>query len=127
MIACSPVSRVFKPGGKFAFQEMSAGEEATIYFPLPWATDPADNFLISSDEMHALLGESGFVAECFEDASDMKLNSPPPIYYSGTTGPIGVRRQFIGKGRQRTTQSSVGKGVVCQGCVPVISQKIILA
>jgi sarcosine/dimethylglycine N-methyltransferase len=73
------VCRVLKPGGKFAFQEMSAGEEATTYFPLPWATDPADNFLISADEMHALLGESGFVAECFEDASDMILNSPPPV------------------------------------------------
>jgi sarcosine/dimethylglycine N-methyltransferase len=73
------VCRVLKPGGKFAFQEMSAGEEAIIYFPLPWATDPADNFLISSDEMHTLLGESGFVAECFEDASDMILNSPPPV------------------------------------------------
>jgi SAM-dependent methyltransferase len=72
------VCRVLKPGGKFAFQEMGAGEEETIYFPLPWATDPADNFLISPDEMHALLGESGLVAECFEDASDMILNSPPP-------------------------------------------------
>jgi len=35
--------------------------------------------LISADEMHALLGESGFVAECFEDASDMILNSPHPV------------------------------------------------
>jgi len=73
------VCRVLKRGGKFAFQEMSAGEEATIYFPLPWATNPADNFLISADEMHALLGDCGFVAECFEDASDMILNSPPPV------------------------------------------------
>jgi SAM-dependent methyltransferase len=78
------VNRVLKPGGKFAFQEMSAGEEASIYFPLPWATDPNDNFLIPADEMHALLGESGFTAECFEDASDMILNSPPPTSASTT-------------------------------------------
>jgi sarcosine/dimethylglycine N-methyltransferase len=70
------ICRVLKPGGRFAFQEMSAGEEPTIYFPLPWATDPADNFLVSAEEMHSLLGESGFVAETFEDASDMILNSP---------------------------------------------------
>jgi SAM-dependent methyltransferase len=78
------VCRVLKPGGKFAFQEMSAGEEATIHFPLPWATDPADNFLIPAEEMHALLGDCGFVAECFEDASDMILNSPPPTSSSTT-------------------------------------------
>jgi len=71
------VCRVLKPGGRFAFQEMSAGEEATSYFPLPWATDPADNFLISAEEMHSLLGESGFITETFEDASDTILNGPP--------------------------------------------------
>jgi len=74
----SEICRVLKPGGLFAFQEMSAGEQAAIYFPLPWASVPADNFLVTSDEMHALLGECGFVAECFEDASDMILSSPPP-------------------------------------------------
>lgn len=73
------INRVLKPGGKFAFQEMSAGKGEAIYFPLPWATDPADNFLIAADEMRALLGENRFVAECFEDASDMVLNSPPPV------------------------------------------------
>jgi sarcosine/dimethylglycine N-methyltransferase len=73
------IYRVLKPGGRFAFQEMSAGEEATIYFPLPWATEPADNILISSEEMHALLGECGLIAETFEDASDMILNSPSPV------------------------------------------------
>lgn len=71
------VCRVLKPGGKFAFQEMTAGKEATTYFPLPWATDSADNFLISADKMHAMLGECGFITECFEDASDMILNGPP--------------------------------------------------
>ena len=71
------ICRVLKPGGRFAFQEMSAGAEPATYFPLPWATDPADNFLVSAEEMHALLGECGFVAEAFEDVSDMILNSGP--------------------------------------------------
>ena len=73
------ICRVLKPGGRFAFQEMAAGEEPAIYFPLPWATDPADNFLVSVEEMQTLLGECGFVAETFEDASDMILNSPHPV------------------------------------------------
>ena len=40
------IYRVLKPGGRYAFQEMAAGKVETSYFPLPWATDPADNFLI---------------------------------------------------------------------------------
>ena len=70
----SEIYRVLKPGGRFAFQEMAAGKVAASYFPLPWASDPADNFLVTGDEMQSLLGESGFVAEVFEDTSDAHLN-----------------------------------------------------
>jgi SAM-dependent methyltransferase len=81
------VSRVLKPGGRFAFQEMAAGESVTTYFPLPWATVASDNFLISAEEMHSLLGECGFVAETFEDASDTILNSPPPVSAAPSMNP----------------------------------------
>jgi len=67
------VYRILKPGGRFAFQEMVAGDKAASYYPLPWATDPFDNHLIPVEEMNALLGDCGFVAEFFEDAS----NAPP--------------------------------------------------
>lgn len=68
------VCRVLKPSGRFAFQEMTAGDTDTTYFPLPWATDPADNLLVSMDEMHAMLGEGGFTAEYYEDVSDSQLS-----------------------------------------------------
>ena len=68
------VCRVLKPGGRFAFQEMTAGKADASYFPLPWATDTADNLLVSADEMHSLLGEGGLTAEYFEDVSDTQLN-----------------------------------------------------
>jgi len=70
----SEIWRVLKPDGRFAFQEMTAGLTPTSYFPLPWATEPADNFLISAEEMHTLLGETGFETEYFEDVSDTQLN-----------------------------------------------------
>ena len=68
------IYRVLKPDGRFAFQEIAAGESATSYFPLPWATDPADSFLVSAEEIRSLLGESGFIAELFEDVSDAHLS-----------------------------------------------------
>ncbi len=67
------IRRVLKPGGRFAFQEMAAGTAATCYFPLPWATDPADSCLVSAAAMQAMLVASGFVAESFEDTSDAHL------------------------------------------------------
>jgi ubiquinone/menaquinone biosynthesis C-methylase UbiE len=70
------VRRVLRPGGRFAFQEIAAGAAATAYFPLPWASDPADSSLISAAAFHALLGESGFVTEFFEDVSDAQMNPP---------------------------------------------------
>jgi len=71
------ICRVLEPGGRFAFQEMAAGETATSYFPLPWATDPADSCLVTAEEMRILLAESGFVAELFEDTSDAHLSGSP--------------------------------------------------
>lgn len=71
------VHRVLRPGGRFAFQEMAAGETASSYFPLPWATHPAENFLISAEEMLSVLDETGFVVDFFEDASNEQLSGPP--------------------------------------------------
>jgi SAM-dependent methyltransferase len=67
------VRRVLVPGGRFAFQEMAAGSAAPSRFPLPWATDPADSFLVSVDDMRAMLGGSGFVEERLEDTSEAHL------------------------------------------------------
>ena len=84
------VHRVLKPDGRFAFQEMAAGETATSYFPLPWATDPADSFLVSAKEMRSILGESGFVAELFEDTSDAHLSMTAANATPAAPGQLGL-------------------------------------
>lgn len=76
------IARVLKPGGRFAVQEVTAGQGATSYFPLPWASDPAHNFLISGDELQSILADFGFATEIFEDVSvsqfsTNKANSTP--------------------------------------------------
>lgn len=84
------ILRVLKPGGRYAFQEMAAGEVATSYFPLPWATDPRDNFLVSAGEMRALLGGCGFVEELFEDTSDTHLSRTAANATPAAQGQLGL-------------------------------------
>ncbi|MBK7902133.1 MAG: hypothetical protein IPJ97_03660 [Proteobacteria bacterium] len=49
---------------------------AATHFPLPWATDPADNSLVAAREMNAVLTQSGFESVYFADVSEEPL--PPP-------------------------------------------------
>jgi len=105
------IYRVLKPGGQFAFQEMSAGEVATSYFPLPWATHPADSYLISGEAICAILGENGFIAELFEDTSDAHLNmasvttAPSPltlgVYVDNLAEKAGNARRSLQEGQIR--------------------------
>jgi SAM-dependent methyltransferase len=84
------IARVLKPGGLFAFQEMAAGTAATSYFPLPWATEPTDSFLISADEMRSLLGTCGFSTELFEDTSDTHLSRTSAHANPAAPGQLGL-------------------------------------
>jgi len=77
-------------GCRVAFQEMAAGTTATSYFPLPWATDPADNFLVSVEEMRSLLGESGFITELLEDTSDAHLKGATANATPAASGQLGL-------------------------------------
>jgi len=84
------IARVLRPGGRYAFQEMIAGAAGSPHFPLPWATDPADNFLVSAGEMHALLGACGLVAELFEDTSDTHLSRSAANATPAAAGQLGL-------------------------------------
>jgi sarcosine/dimethylglycine N-methyltransferase len=67
------IYRVLKPGGRYAFQEIAAGKTAPSYFPVPWASAPADSFLVTIEEMRSILAERGFITGLLEDASDVQL------------------------------------------------------
>lgn len=74
------VARVLRPEGRFAFQELVSGSAPVAYFPLPWATDPADSFLAAADDVRAMLVARGFILQYLEDATAAHLGSPdaPP-------------------------------------------------
>jgi len=105
------IHRILRPGGRFAFQEMAAGEVALSYFPLPWATDPGDSFLVSTEEMQSVLGESGFIAEIFEDTSQAHLSRttgdsvPSPltlgVYVDNLAQKAGNARRSLQEGQIR--------------------------
>jgi len=81
------IHRVLGPGGRFAFQELAAGDAPVSYFPLPWATDPADSFLATVEAMRSMLGETGFVVEVFEDTSQVHLASSAA---AGASSPLSL-------------------------------------
>ncbi len=70
------IYRVLKPGGRFAFQEMLAGKTECSRYPLPWASEPGENALISAGQLDSLLLGCGFEKVHFADESDEPL--PPP-------------------------------------------------
>jgi SAM-dependent methyltransferase len=105
------ICRALNSGGRYAFQEMAAGEAPTSYFPLPWATDPADSCLVSTEEMRSILEESGFVVELFEDTSDAHLSrstegsAPSPltlgVYVDNLAQKAGNARRSLQEGQIR--------------------------
>ena len=104
------IRRVLKTGGRYAFQEMAAGKTATSYFPLPWASDPADSFLAPADTTRATLGECGFAAEVFEDTSDAHLRQPADaapnslslaVFVDNLAQKVGNARRSLEEGQTR--------------------------
>jgi ubiquinone/menaquinone biosynthesis C-methylase UbiE len=84
------IARVLKPGGRYAFQEMTAGNLPTSYFPLPWATEPGENFLVSAEQMHALLRAGGFSDILFEDTSEVHMSRTAANAVPAASGQLGL-------------------------------------
>lgn len=113
------IRRVLAPGGRYALQEMAAGDAATSYFPLPWASDQADSFLVSVDEMRAMLAESGFVVEVLEDTSDEHLrrtaadtSAPSPLTLGVYVDDL-AQKAVNARRSQQEGQLRLVRGVFC--------------
>ena len=84
------IARALKPGGLYVFQEVTAGPEPTAYFPLPWATEPADSHLASADEIGRLLAERGLHADRLEDVSDADFSTSVANHTPAAAGNLGL-------------------------------------
>ena len=54
------VTRVLKNGGRFVYYDILSNDHLPVQYPVPWAPDESISFLITAQQLHALLNEAGF-------------------------------------------------------------------
>ena len=102
------VRRVLRPGGRFLFQEVVAGDAGEPYFPVPWAEKASGSFLVSGEELHKLIGAAGLADEAFEDIREVELARPPA---GAPQGPLTVGAWVDDMGtKQRNARRSLEDG-----------------
>ncbi|HEX6430561.1 MAG TPA: class I SAM-dependent methyltransferase [Niastella sp.] len=54
------IQRVLTTGGRFIYYDILSHDHLPVHFPVPWASDAALSFLITSQQLHTLLHDCGF-------------------------------------------------------------------
>lgn len=65
--------RVLRPGGRLALCDAFSGPNSPPCFPVPWADEATDCFLIPPEEMRAAIKQEGFEVFTWEDRSEAVL------------------------------------------------------
>ena len=55
------IQRVLKKGGYFLYYDIFKNTNASIKYPMPWASDESLSFLFGTDQMNEILNTLGFV------------------------------------------------------------------
>ncbi|MGI8551333.1 MAG: class I SAM-dependent methyltransferase [Dehalococcoidia bacterium] len=88
------ISRVLRPGGRLAFQEITAGPVGPIHLPVPWASEPSMSHLELPETVRALLHGRGLKELVWQDVSEsMKTQRPPrpdPAVAPRSLPPLGL-------------------------------------
>lgn len=67
------VARVLAPGGRFVMHDIVAGTHREPHFPVPWASEPGQSFLLPAGGIHALLTDAGLEEILWHDKTSHAL------------------------------------------------------
>ncbi len=83
------IRRVLKPGGRVAIHDVVAGDGGPLIFPVPWASTPETNSLLTSDAMQSALVAAGLTIVSWEDKTGVTLaGRPAPSTPAPELGPF---------------------------------------
>lgn len=68
------IYRVLRPAGKLAMHEITAGENAPLHFPVPWAREPALSFLEKPEKLRQIIKNAGFRETIWIDETNSAID-----------------------------------------------------
>jgi ubiquinone/menaquinone biosynthesis C-methylase UbiE len=84
------VRRLLRPKGLFALYEICSGNASPPYFPVPWASDPTINFLVTQNELRQMLHQLKFKELQWKDATSVSLKWFQNLVASRSAKPAGT-------------------------------------
>ena len=88
------IHRVLRPGGKYAFSDVTSGAGGEPYFPMPWASDSGSSHLLSADATREALRRAGFAIAAWEDSTAKSAAAAFERAQNAFLPPLGVHVLF---------------------------------
>jgi SAM-dependent methyltransferase len=81
--------RVLAPGGRLALWDVTAGSRGPLRLPVPWATSPEQNHLVTPQRLAELLDDAGFKTTHWNDLTE-PAEKAMQSFFAGEQPPIGL-------------------------------------
>ena len=81
--------RVLAPGGRLALWDVTAGSAGPLRLPVPWATSPEQNHLVTPERLAELLRDAGFATAHWSDLTE-PAEKAMREFFAGEQPPLGL-------------------------------------